>query len=95
MDAIFCNNDDLALGALFECQRSSIQVPQRLGICGFNDLDMMSVAFPTLTSVRTPRYAIGQRAVQLVLDRLSGTRPTDRVIDLGFELKVRESTRRQ
>ncbi|HTJ91825.1 MAG TPA: LacI family DNA-binding transcriptional regulator, partial [Pararobbsia sp.] len=26
-DAVFCNNDDLALGALFECQRRGIRVP--------------------------------------------------------------------
>jgi LacI family gluconate utilization system Gnt-I transcriptional repressor len=93
LDAIFCNNDDLALGALFECQRSSIQVPRRLGICGFNDLDMMAVAFPTLTSVRTPRYAIGHCAVQLVLERLADKK-VDAITDLGFDLKARESTRR-
>ncbi|MGC4026942.1 MAG: substrate-binding domain-containing protein [Mesorhizobium sp.] len=93
MDAIFCNNDDLALGALFECKRSSIHVPQRLGICGFNDLEMMAVAFPTLTSIRTPRYEIGQRAVQLLLDRLAD-KEVDTVTDLGFELRPRESTSR-
>jgi len=93
MDAIFCNNDDLALGALFECQRSSIRVPQRLGICGFNDLEMMAVAFPTLSSVRTPRYAIGQHAVQLLLDRLAD-KSVYPITDLGFELRPRESTRR-
>ncbi|WP_425373323.1 LacI family DNA-binding transcriptional regulator [Mesorhizobium denitrificans] len=93
MDAIFCNNDDLALGALFECKRSSIQVPQRLGICGFNDLEMMAVAFPTLSSIRTPRYAIGQRAVQLLQERLADKK-VDTITDLGFELRPRESTNR-
>ena len=43
---VFCNNDDLALGVLFECHRASIDVPQTIGIAGFNDLDMMQVAFP-------------------------------------------------
>ena len=46
LDAVFCNNDDLALGVLFECHRASIEVPQTIGIAGFNDLDMMQVAFP-------------------------------------------------
>lgn len=62
LDAVFCNNDDLAMGVLFECQRASIAVPQRMAICGFNDLDMMHVAYPSLTSVRTPRYEIGRRS---------------------------------
>ncbi len=94
LDAVFCNNDDLALGVLFECHRAGIAVPRRMGICGFNDLDMMRVAFPTLTSVRTPRYEIGRRSVQMILDRLAGAEPSRPAIDLGFELKVRESTQR-
>src|SRR3546814_15010603 len=40
VDAVFCNNDDVALGALFECQRLGISVPERLGIAGFNDFEM-------------------------------------------------------
>ena len=46
LDGVFCNNDDIALGVLFECHRASIAVPQTIGISGFNDLDMMQVAFP-------------------------------------------------
>ena len=36
--AVFCCNDDLALGALFECHRRGIRVPDDLSIIGFNDL---------------------------------------------------------
>lgn len=94
IDAVFCNNDDLALGVLFECNRSAIAVPRQMGICGFNDLDLMGVAFPTLTSVRTPRYEVGRHSVQMILDRLAGKEPSAPSVDLGFELKVRESTQR-
>ncbi len=94
LDAVFCNNDDIALGVLFECHRASIEVPKRIGITGFNDLDMMHVAFPSVTSVRTPRYEIGRRAVAMALAELSGDRPQERVVDLGFELVKRESTAR-
>ena len=69
LDAVFCNNDDIALGVLFECHRAAIAVPQTIGIAGFNDLDMMQAAFPSLTSVRTYRYEIGRRAVAMVRAR--------------------------
>lgn len=95
LDAVFCNNDDLALGVLFECHRAAIAVPRRMGICGYNDLDMMRVAFPSLTSVRTPRYEIGHRSVRMALDRLAGNEVPTPVLDLGFELQARESTRRR
>ncbi|MBZ9670297.1 LacI family DNA-binding transcriptional regulator [Mesorhizobium sp. B2-1-8] len=94
LDGVFCNNDDIALGVLFECHRASIDVPKTIGIVGFNDLDMMQVAFPSITSVRTHRYEIGRRAVAMALAAIGGNRPEQRVVDLGFELKQRESTAR-
>ncbi|TIT47831.1 MAG: transcriptional regulator, partial [Mesorhizobium sp.] len=94
LDGVFCNNDDIALGVLFECHRASIDVPKTIGIVGFNDLEMMQVAFPSITSIRTHRYEIGRRAVAMALAAIAGDRPQERVVDLGFELKRRESTAR-
>ena len=94
MTALFCGNDNLALGAVFECQRRGIRVPDDLSIVGFNDLEFAATAFPRLTTVATPRYDIGVRAGEIVLEiiRGSGVRPRDRRIDLGFKLIEREST---
>lgn len=93
-DAILCNNDDLALGALFECQRRGIAVPEAFGICGFNDVDMMATAHPTLTSVRTPRLEIGRQAMTMLLARLADEDSGPAVRNLGVELVARDSTRR-
>jgi LacI family gluconate utilization system Gnt-I transcriptional repressor len=95
LDAVFCNNDDLALGVLFECSRAAVPVPERIGIAGFNDLDAMAVAYPSLTSVRTHRYEIGRQAIGMALGAVGGSRPAGRIVDVGFELKVRESTTRR
>lgn len=92
LDAAVCNNDDIALGVLFACQRAGFDVPGRISIAGFNDLDMMAFAFPSITSVRTPRYEIGSRAIAMALAAIAGERPLEKVVDLGFELKMREST---
>jgi LacI family gluconate utilization system Gnt-I transcriptional repressor len=92
--AVFCCNDDLALGALFECQRQGIAIPSDMSIIGFNDLEFCASSFPTLTSVATPRYEMARRAAEIVLDiiRGGGVRPADPRIDLGFEIREREST---
>ena len=92
IDAVFCVNDDLALGVLFECQRRQISVPGKLAIVGFNDLEFMASAVPSLTSVRTNRYEMGRHAVTMVIDAIEGRRPQAPVIDLGFQLMVRESS---
>ena len=93
-DAVMCNNDELALGALFEAQRRGIGVPGALGICGFNDIAAIGCAVPPLTSIRTPRREIGRQAMQMLLARLAGDVPPDPSRDLGVELIARESTAR-
>lgn len=90
-DAVFCVNDDLALGALFECQRRGVQVPKDLAIVGFNDLPYAKLSVPTITSVTTPRYEIGFQAAHLLLRQMTGQPLERRSIDLGFKLAPRES----
>jgi LacI family transcriptional regulator, gluconate utilization system Gnt-I transcriptional repressor len=93
-DAIQTNNDDIAIGAMFECRRRRMRIPEDFGISGFNDLEIMSVAHPSMTSVRTYRYEMGRLAIEMLVDSIAGKRPEDSVVDLGFKLMVRESTDR-
>ena len=94
VEAVFCCNDDLALGVLFECQRRGMRVPHDLAIVGFNDLKFAAMTFPSLTSVTTQRRQIGERAAQLIMEivRDSRTRSLSRVVDVGFHISVRAST---
>ncbi|MEJ0011569.1 MAG: LacI family DNA-binding transcriptional regulator [Bauldia sp.] len=94
IEALFCCNDDIAVGVLFECQRRGIRVPDDISIVGWNDLDFCASTVPTLTSVATPRYEMGRRAGEAVLEiiRGSGRRPEERSIDLGFKINQRAST---
>lgn len=93
-DAAFCHNDDIALGALFECQRRGLVVPRDFGLCGFNDLEYAGFASPAITSVRVPRYEIGYRAIDMIIRASgSGAYPA-KVVDLGYQLVERGSTQR-
>ncbi len=94
-DAVFCANDDLALGALFECRRRQIAVPSQMAIMGFNDLEFMASSVPTLTSVRTNRYEMGREAATMVIETIEGKRPESAVVDLGFTVVERQSSARR
>ncbi|MGG7517266.1 LacI family DNA-binding transcriptional regulator [Allorhizobium undicola] len=94
LDAIFCATDEIATGFLFECQRRGIAVPDRLGICGFTDLEFAAYTVPSLTSIRTPLYALGYKGLDMVLRAREG-RVSEKVVDMGFELVARDSTRRK
>ncbi|MGN2407122.1 LacI family DNA-binding transcriptional regulator [Pseudomonas syringae] len=91
VNGIFFCNDDLAQGASLEALRLGVAVPQRVSLVGFNDLPGSAHMVPRLTSIRTPRQEVGQRAAQLLLGLLDGV-PQQAKVDLGFELVVRESS---
>ncbi|MDB5759197.1 MAG: transcriptional regulator [Burkholderia sp.] len=90
-DALFCCNDDLAYGAIYQCQRRGIAVPGKLAIAGFNDLPASAWMNPSLTTIATPRYRIGYEAATLLRQAIEGTAPAVRQIDLGYTLMARES----
>jgi LacI family gluconate utilization system Gnt-I transcriptional repressor len=89
--AVFCSADALAVGALFECQRRNVPVPGRVALAGFDDLAIAARVVPSLTTLRVPRYFIGQQAGKMILDRLAGKAVRRRIIDTGYEFVRRES----
>jgi LacI family transcriptional regulator, gluconate utilization system Gnt-I transcriptional repressor len=91
----FFTNDDLAAGALFECQRRGLRVPEDFAIVGFNDQDIAGQVNPGLTSVATPRLEMGRRAAELLLARLRGQASSRARIDVGFSIVERGSTKRK
>ncbi|WP_312465910.1 substrate-binding domain-containing protein, partial [Stutzerimonas kunmingensis] len=91
IDAVFFNNDDLALGALFRAHQLGLDVPGRLAIAGFNDLPAAAWMHPALSTVRTRRGEIGELAAQMLLSLMRGQQPAERCIDVGFEVVMRDS----
>lgn len=92
VDAIFFCNDDLAQGGLLAALRLGIAVPQRVAIAGFNDLAGSDQMCPPLTTIRTPRVAIGEHAAAMLMARMRGDDVTQHSADLGWELVQRGST---
>jgi LacI family gluconate utilization system Gnt-I transcriptional repressor len=92
VDAVFFCNDDLAQGGLLAAQRLGLAVPQRLAIAGFNDLAGSAQMLPPLTTVRTPRWAIGEAGAQMLLQLMRGTEPAQHSVCLPYEVVVRAST---
>lgn len=91
IDGIFCTNDDLAIGALFECQRLGIKVPKEMAIAGFHGHDVGQSLTPQLATVITPRLEIGKVAAQELLNRLKGEAQQSSIINLGYQIHLGES----
>lgn len=70
IDAIFCTNDDVAIGAMIACTERGIKVPEQISILGYNGLNIASSTVPRLTSVSTARNEMGKMAVDQIIQRL-------------------------
>lgn len=93
--AIFANNDAIAYWVLRDLESQGIRVPQDVSLVGFDDADRFALSPARLTSIHQPFEEMGQRAAELVLERLqAGERasaPWQHLL-LPAPLVVRETT---
>lgn len=91
IDGVACSNDSIALGALFECQRRNIAVPERVKIIGFGDLSFSPSTNPALSTIKPPGEKIGKEVARLALAGPGHTQAS-KTVDVGFELIQRQTT---
>ncbi len=92
-EALFCIDDNLALGAMQECRRLGLKVPEDVAILGFHDLEFAACASPSLSSVATRRYEMGKLAAESVLRMFNtNTVMKGNTVNLGYEIRARQST---
>jgi LacI family gluconate utilization system Gnt-I transcriptional repressor len=94
VDAVFLTGDVLAMGAILEANRRGWKIPEQVAIAGTDDNEIQENLVPSLTSIRFPRYEIGQKAAAMLLNRFEGRSTGTGVVDLGFEIIERDSTLR-
>lgn len=89
--ALFCANDETAMGFIAAAHRAGVRVPQDVSVVGFDDIHFAQGFIPALTTIRQPRAEMGAAAMRLLLDILAGEAPAS--VRLPWEMVVRESTR--
>jgi DNA-binding LacI/PurR family transcriptional regulator len=70
-DAVFAANDLMALGAMQTLQGSGFDIPRDTALVGFDDIAVARMVTPGLTTVDQPKRALGQRAAELLISRMS------------------------
>jgi LacI family transcriptional regulator len=88
--AVCAANDLLALGAMKRLKELGIEVPTRVSVAGFDDIQTAAIATPGLSTVRLPLHEIGRRAFGYAEQQLAGETPDRQV--LPTELVLRGST---
>jgi LacI family repressor for deo operon, udp, cdd, tsx, nupC, and nupG len=94
--AVFCGNDEMAIGLIHRLRLGGIECPRDLSVIGFDDIAVARYAAPPLSTMHQPREEIGRMATSTLIDIIEGGIPEGEPVHvmLRAELVVRESTRR-
>jgi LacI family repressor for deo operon, udp, cdd, tsx, nupC, and nupG len=92
--AIFCFNDEMAIGVMHYARKQEHRVPVDLSVVGFDDIRFSQFLAPSLTTVSQPMQQIGQETVRLMLEILRDGNRRPASVTLPHRLMVRESTAR-
>src|SRR5207248_10699863 len=95
--ALMAFDDLTALGAIRALTKAGIKVPEQCSVVGFDDVPLSALSAPSLTTVRQPLEAMGNLAVNLVVEGIkAGLEKRDWSISrhkMTPELVIRDSTK--
>lgn len=95
-EVLVCVSDHPAFGAMAECQRRGIAVPQQLAIAGFGGFEVGSACHPHLTTVTVDCAGIGRAAGELLLRAIERARLGERLppetVLIPYRVDLRGST---
>ncbi|MFZ6000164.1 MAG: LacI family DNA-binding transcriptional regulator [Bacteroidota bacterium] len=69
-DAIFCNNDPMAMGAMMAIKEKGLKIPDDVAIVGFSNWFFGEIMDPSLTTVDQPGFEMGQEAARLLIRQI-------------------------
>ena len=90
--AIFAGNDAMALGCYLAMKEHGLSCPDDISIIGYNDMPMMDLVQPALSTIKFDLYEMGSSAAKTLLEILDDESDAPLPTILEPELVVRDST---
>ncbi len=90
--AVFCYNDLVAIGFINALNEFGIEVPSKISVMGFDNIDFSEYIKNPLTTINMPAYEIGKTASNLLIEQISNSdRFLNKKVIIEAELVERES----
>lgn len=91
--AVFCNNDEVAIGGMRAFREAGLRIPEDLAVIGFDNLEVAEFAPVPLTTISQPIEEQSRLAVERLFARLEAgpQGPEPSFVSLPPKLVVRES----
>ncbi|TCN21470.1 LacI family DNA-binding transcriptional regulator [Mesobacillus foraminis] len=91
--AVFCSNDDMAIGAMNAIFANELKVPDDVSVVGFDDIGFAQYTMPRLTTVKRPVEQISVEGAKKLLSLLNGNEQRKEKILANTELMIRDSVK--
>jgi LacI family transcriptional regulator len=92
IDAVFCANDLMAVGAMRAIKAAGLRIPQDIAVVGFDDVPLASLAEPALTTIRQDINQLGWTAAEELITMLESDDKKNCRKLIPVELIIRQST---
>jgi len=90
--AVMCSNDVTAIGVLHQAYRAGLRVPDDLSVIGFDNIRIVQMTIPPLTTIQMSCIELARAAVMALRAQIEGTPAPQRDYPIETRLVVREST---
>lgn len=90
-DAVFCANDEMAIGALKAVSDAGLRVPEDIAVVGFNDSEICQFTTPSLTTIRKPIEQMAKLGGEILFKLIDDISVTNSTAELATELVIRDS----
>lgn len=90
--AVFCSNDEMALGAMKAIKQRGIVMPDEISIAGFDDMGFTAYLTPSLTTVLRPVEDMSKEGTQILLNKIENNETVELgIINLDTRIIIRDS----
>jgi len=89
---VFCACDIIAVGVIQAALDMGFKIPEDIRVAAYDDIELAQYLQVPLTTVRQPKYEIGQMSVELLIKRINHPSMKPESIILPPELCIRKST---
>lgn len=80
VDAIYYQDDAMAIGGIFFCQSKGIEIPHDVGIAGWGSMEAASILPQRLTTTIVNTQAVGKSAADALIARIKGELKQDIIV---------------
>ena len=89
--AVFCSNDDMAIGAIKAINDADLNIPKDISIIGFDDIKFSAYTNPALTTIKRRIEKISEIGGKKIIDMIDGKDIKEKKVFVETNFIIRNS----